>query len=495
MEDIETYYDILEIEESATSEEIKKAFRSLSKAYHPDPNQGATARLLKDAEVRFKQINEAYQCLKEPEKRRRYDDELKKLRKSDTTSNQGASNVNTGTSGHGVPKIEISPTNVSCKLIKGQQNGSFKVKIKNTGKGVLSGTLNPDKNWLIIKEESKAKENFLLSSGSSENISFSIVTAELTPGSHKGKIEFQTNGGDEYISIDLSLEKPKMSLICRITRLGVIVTLLVVFSPILKDLYNQMTEKSKDESAFSKVAATANSKGAKRLYEKWDTDNASKKSPELSSKGSKQIAVKASLASKKPLSASKAGTRSSVTSSKGNNSGDGITEGKRYIDQKKYDKAIAVLTDKINSNPDNAEAYFLRGKAYDGKKQYKAAIIDFNKAIEINPSDVLSFNRRGLAYYYAGQYSKALEDMNKCIELKPKKALYYYNRAYIYFKLNQFDRSLESINAAIEINKKDAFYYFFRGTVYEAKGMTDSALADFKIACEMKDNRGCEKLK
>jgi curved DNA-binding protein len=62
------YYGILGVSRTATEEEIKKAFRKLARQYHPD-----VAKDKKSAEARFKEINEAYEVLGDPEKRRRYD--------------------------------------------------------------------------------------------------------------------------------------------------------------------------------------------------------------------------------------------------------------------------------------------------------------------------------------------------------------------------------------------------------------------------------------
>ncbi len=62
------YYKILGVSKDATQEEIKKAYRRLALKYHPDRNQGN-----KEAEERFKEINEAYAVLSDPEKRRQYD--------------------------------------------------------------------------------------------------------------------------------------------------------------------------------------------------------------------------------------------------------------------------------------------------------------------------------------------------------------------------------------------------------------------------------------
>ena len=62
------YYAILGVKRDASQKEIKQAFRKLARRYHPDVNPGDSS-----AEGKFKEINEAYEVLSDPEKRKKYD--------------------------------------------------------------------------------------------------------------------------------------------------------------------------------------------------------------------------------------------------------------------------------------------------------------------------------------------------------------------------------------------------------------------------------------
>lgn len=68
-----SYYDVLQVSPDASIEEIKRAYYRLAKMYHPDRNPGYKSV----AENRLQILNEAYEALKSPLKRKRYNDSLR----------------------------------------------------------------------------------------------------------------------------------------------------------------------------------------------------------------------------------------------------------------------------------------------------------------------------------------------------------------------------------------------------------------------------------
>src|SRR5947209_4338405 len=96
--DFKDYYSTLGVAKTATEKELKQAYRKLARKFHPDVNPGD-----KSAEAKFKEINEAYEVLGDPPKRKKYDELGANWRAYEQAGAaggpggpQGAWNVNTG---------------------------------------------------------------------------------------------------------------------------------------------------------------------------------------------------------------------------------------------------------------------------------------------------------------------------------------------------------------------------------------------------------------
>jgi len=88
------YYQTLGVSKTASEKEIKQAYRKLARKHHPDVNPGD-----KSAEARFKEINEAYEVLGDPDKRKKYDELGANWRMYEQAQQQGAGGANPFTGG------------------------------------------------------------------------------------------------------------------------------------------------------------------------------------------------------------------------------------------------------------------------------------------------------------------------------------------------------------------------------------------------------------
>ena len=176
------YYGLLGVSKNASPEEIKKAFRKMALKYHPDKNKG-----YKTAEERFKEVNEAYAVLSDPEKRRQYDtfgstEFHRRFTQDDIFRNFDFTNIFQDLGGGGVFFGGRGGTEVSFDEILGQAFGA-----RGGGFGGRS-----------------CKQGFRYSQPIGQDVVLELALSpnEILKGSHK-LISIQTGGSPERISVHI----------------------------------------------------------------------------------------------------------------------------------------------------------------------------------------------------------------------------------------------------------------------------------------------------
>jgi len=124
--------------------------------------------------------------------------------------------------------------------------------------------------------------------------------------------------------------------------------------------------------------------------------------------------------------------------------------------------------------------YMTRALIFDDMSQHDKAIEDYTRAIENNPKLVEAFNNRGNSYAALNRYSEAVSDFSQAIEIYPQFADAFFNRGYIYFSLGRYDEAIADLSKVVEINPQDAHAFGVRGSSYAVLGRTREAVSDFQ---------------
>lgn len=164
-----------------------------------------------------------------------------------------------------------------------------------------------------------------------------------------------------------------------------------------------------------------------------------------------------------------------------------VTPFSRYAAVRAGKLAISDYSEVIDSEPDNAEAYFNRGLAYESVGGYDEAYADYSKAIELNPQYADAIAARGVLFRSFDD-RRTIADCNAAIAINPRCALAYYNRAFgivICGEEKYYGQAYADLSKAIEINPAYADAYYWRGALLEKANRQSAALADFTKAIEL----------
>jgi tetratricopeptide (TPR) repeat protein len=126
-----------------------------------------------------------------------------------------------------------------------------------------------------------------------------------------------------------------------------------------------------------------------------------------------------------------------------------------YLNQQKYEAALADAGQYVRFHPDRPRAYLLRAFTLDKLGKTDKAIADYTKCIELAPQDEEPRGNRGVIYYNSKQdYRAAKEDFDTGIRLNPKKGANYLNRARCWIRSGNKAEALKDLEMAKQLGEK-----------------------------------------
>jgi tetratricopeptide (TPR) repeat protein len=133
-----------------------------------------------------------------------------------------------------------------------------------------------------------------------------------------------------------------------------------------------------------------------------------------------------------------------------------VREGYDHYKENRFKKARDELSQAIEIDPQNAEAYFWRARTFIRMGQYDDAIGDLKTVLDLNPDSSPAYDNLGWLFMRRNKYDQSLTYLNKSIELKPDNAWAHYMRSRIFFKKGDLQKALENAKTACKLGYTDA---------------------------------------
>ena len=133
-----------------------------------------------------------------------------------------------------------------------------------------------------------------------------------------------------------------------------------------------------------------------------------------------------------------------------------LRKGYDHYKENRFKKAREELSQAIEIDPKNAEAYFWRARTFIRTGQYDEAIGDLKTVVDLNPRYSPAYDNLGWLFMRRNNYDQSLTHLNKSIELKPDNGWAHYMRSRIFFKKGDLQKALENAKTACKLGYKDA---------------------------------------
>jgi len=151
-------------------------------------------------------------------------------------------------------------------------------------------------------------------------------------------------------------------------------------------------------------------------------------------------------------------------------------------------QAIIDMSVAVHLQPDNAKHYNTRGYFYLLQKKYAEAQADFDKAIQLNQQYPQAHNNRGLVFTASDKHIQAIQEFKTAIRLKPDYVDAHNNLGYTCLQDGQLDQAVTALTAALKLKPNDANSLTNRASVYIRQKKYKEAIADCTKAIEFQPN-------
>jgi tetratricopeptide (TPR) repeat protein len=132
-----------------------------------------------------------------------------------------------------------------------------------------------------------------------------------------------------------------------------------------------------------------------------------------------------------------------------------IKIGRELIDAKKYQDAVDRLSEAIQKDSKNKEAYYLRSLAYHALEEFKKELSDLNEVLKLDPKYAKALAQRGQVYIILREVTKGLNDFENAIKLEPNNDLILLSYGYVCRFEGEYEKAVIALTRVCELDPRN----------------------------------------
>jgi tetratricopeptide (TPR) repeat protein len=160
-------------------------------------------------------------------------------------------------------------------------------------------------------------------------------------------------------------------------------------------------------------------------------------------------------------------------------------EAQHLVMKGNFRKALPLLDEAVQMDPQYFSAWFVLGNCHDGLLHYGNAIACYSTCIALRPEFHWSWFNRAMAFYRLGNFERAVADFDQTIRLKPDLADAYLNRGLAHEGLAHYADGIRDLSTALDLGTPRTQVYFFRAAVREKAKDREGAKRDWELGMKL----------